>query len=120
MSLDTTTCRSIAPEDVRVGDFITQMQTVEELPSFFWDDASLQSSEQPVRYIRTSQQSGIPARVRSICLPFVFVELATGSFRTWDLRLCRIAQMSCSHARLVWKELKPVRSRRKKRLKNRH
>lgn len=110
MSQDATTCRLLAPEDVSVGDYVTQMESVCEIPSFYWAcDVALPSPEQPVRFVHTPQESGTPARVRSVCLPFVYVKLATGCSATWDLRQCRIARMASAHARVIWKELKPQR-----------
>jgi len=117
MQQDLTVCQTLAPEDVSAGDYITQMQVVYEYPSFFWScDVALRSPEQPVRYSCTPYGSGIPARVRSVCLPFVFVELADGDSGTWDLRSCRIARMPNVHAQAVWKKLKPIRKRKKRKM----
>lgn len=110
-----TTCRFLAPEDVSVGDYVTQMTSVCEMPSFLWAcDPALSRPEQPVRNTQTPRQSGVPACVRSICLPFLFIELATGQVETWDLRQCQVARMSTEHAQLVWNEMNPLSRRRRK------
>ena len=116
MSTAPTICQTLPPEDVGVDDYVTQMQIVHELPSFYWsDDVTLQDPGLPVRYACIPGGSGLPARVRSVCLPFVFVETATGDFLTWDVRLCRIARMSPQYAEQVWKRFKVQRTKKKRR-----
>jgi hypothetical protein len=108
-------CRTLSPEDVCVDDYVTQMQIVHELPSFYWsDDATIQDPGLPVRYACIPGGSGLPARVRSVCLPFIFVELATGEFNTWDVRLCRIARLSPLYAQQVWKRFKAQRTKKRR------
>jgi len=124
MPTQSTTCQTLPPEDIHPDDYVTQMQIVHELPSFYWsEDVGFQDPGMPVRYACIPRGSGLPARVRSVCLPFVFVELATGEFKTWDVRLCRVARMSPEYAQQVWKRckdrrLKKRRSKRRKKKKS--
>ena len=101
-----TTCRTLAPEDVCGDDDVTQVA------SYCWD-SELQKTEDPIRDSSTPCESGIPACVRSICLPYIFVKRPNGKIQTWDFRQCRIARMSVAHAEIVWKSPEPKRKRKK-------
>lgn len=49
----------------------------------------------------------VPLKVRAICLPFVFVKLPSGEFKTIDVRLVKLARVKRKYARMVWKAHKP-------------
>ena len=105
--------KTLAPEDIRPGDFVALLHEVAELPSFFWcGDAPLESSEQPIRMQFIPEDSGLPLRVKSICLPFVLVRQANGQRQTLDIRRSRLARLDAGYARAAWKA---HRSRRWKR-----
>lgn len=85
---------SVAPEDLRCGDYVAVLSVVHEYPSFFWcGDSGLLPREEPVR-LQLMQDDGTPLKIKAICLPFVFVKDAHGKHRTLDIRLCRLARLS--------------------------
>jgi hypothetical protein len=50
--------------------------------------------------------SGVPHRVKAICLPFIFVKHPGGSFRPLDVRVCQIARLNSTYAEIAWKSQK--------------
>jgi hypothetical protein len=103
---------SVAPEDLRCGDFVALLSVTHEYPSFFWcSDAGLSPREEPVRVQRTDAEDRTPLRIKAICLPFVFAKDAAGKHRTLDIRLCRLARLSSDYARKVWKTLRHKRTK---------
>jgi hypothetical protein len=98
---------SVAPEDLRCGDFVALLSVVHEFPSFFWSCGSgALACDRPVRVECTGTEDGAPLRIEAICLPFVFVKDAAGKYRTLDVRLCRLARLSADYGRKVWKALR--------------
>ena len=56
---DSKVAKLLAPEEVRVGDFVAVMQVMYELPSFYWcADAMLVPHDKPVRLQFLCQESG--------------------------------------------------------------
>lgn len=107
-----TLAKALAPEDVRVGDYVTLLSVTCELPSFYWlSDAALLPIDEPVRIPFVPRSGGSPLKVKSICLPFVLVKQSSGKERTLDLRTCRLARLVGDYATASWKAGK--RSRRK-------
>jgi hypothetical protein len=97
---------SVAPEDLRCGDFVAVLTVIQEWPSFFWClDSELSAREEPVRVVRTGTDDCAPLKIKAICLPFVFVKDVSGKYRTLDVRLCRLARLSPDYAQKVWKTL---------------
>lgn len=107
-----TLAKALAPEDIRPGDFVTPLNVVAEVPSFYWrtEGWSL-PAEEPVRIRFTSPSDGLPLKVKSLCLPFVLVKQASGERLTLDLRKCQLARLDRRYARLAWKAYKKLRSR---------
>lgn len=104
---DTQLGRSVAPEDLRRGDFVSILTEIAEYPSFLWDgDSQLLSANEPVRVPCRPDDGGIPLKVKAICLPFVFVKAATGDRRILDVRKCQLVRLSSDYVRSVWKALK--------------
>src|SRR5437867_1370328 len=98
---------SVAPEDLRCGDFMAVLSVIHEYPSFFWCcDSGMSPREEPVRVQRIDADDGKPLKIRAICLPFVFAMDVAGEHRTLDIRLCRLARLSSDYARKVWKTLR--------------
>ncbi len=116
MPQKTFACRQLAPEDVRLGDYITIMDfgpvCAEQVLSCPWaDDVPADGAEPSASAPPPGVLSGFPARVRAVCLPFVFVKHVDGTHGVWDLRVCRVARLPRRYARCVWRELKPARKR---------
>lgn len=111
-SQDSTLASTLAPEDVRVGDFVTLLQVTYEVPSYLWcADATLLEREVPVRLPWLPECGGMPLKVKAVCLPFVLVKLPTGEKQALDVRRCRLARLKDSYAAAAWKAYKNRKSR---------
>lgn len=103
---DALASRSLAPEDLKRGDFVTILHEVVELPSFFWHaDPQILRPDEPVRLLHHPADGGTPLKVRAVCLPFVFVKNPTGEQRVLDVRRHRLVRLSDKYARTVWKAM---------------
>jgi hypothetical protein len=98
--------RSLAAEDLRCGDFVGILHETIEVPSFHWScDAQLLPPDELVRLVYRPTEGGTPLKVKSICLPFVFVKHPSGHHQTLDVRRQQLVRLTDSYARLVWKTL---------------
>ena len=105
-----TLAKPLAPEDVRKGDFVTLLHETCELPSFLWSADSFRlPCDQLVRIQLIPETSGIPLRVCSVCLPFLFVKEPSGKYQTLDLRKYRLARLHEDYGKTAWKALKTNR-----------
>ncbi|MBX7166831.1 MAG: hypothetical protein K1X74_10910 [Pirellulales bacterium] len=100
---------SIAPEDLRRGDFVAVLSEIVELPSFLWNDTWPSGRDELVRLRCLPAEGRIPQKVKAVCLPFVFVKLPCGKFQTIDIRLTKLVRLEEEYARTVWKAMKPRR-----------
>ncbi len=111
---ESTLAKSLAPEDVRVGDYVTPLHEIREWPAFFWFcDSSFEQHEELLRVRLLPENSGAPLKVESVCLPFVLVKPAKGKPFTLDVRRSRLARLSKSYARIAWKAQKNKKRNRK-------
>ena len=102
-----TLAKPLAPEEVRVGDYISILHVTYELPSFLWcEDSFALPRDQPVRLQLLSDEGGLPLKVCSVCLPFVLVKDHAGKPRTLDVRKHRLARLHRNYAKAVWKARK--------------
>lgn len=102
-----TLAKTLAPEDIRPGDYVTPLFILAEVPTYFWRmDAWDQPPEEPVRMRFMPSTQGSPLKVCSVCLPFVLVKSPNGDHSSLDLRSCQLARLNKSHARRVWKAFK--------------
>jgi hypothetical protein len=97
----------VAPEDLRVGDFVAVLSEIVELPSFLWCETLSADRSELVRMRRLPTDDRAPMKVKAICLPYIFVKLPKGQFRTIDVRLTSLARLEEKYAKTVWKTLKP-------------
>ncbi len=97
----------VAPEDLRRGDFVAVLSEVVELPSFLWCETLATDRSELVRLRRLPTDDRAPLKVKAICLPFIFVKLPKGQFRTIDVRLTSLVRLEKNYAKTVWKTLKP-------------
>ena len=117
----TSLAKSLAPEDVRVGDFVAPLHETFDCPSFLWcGDSALEDRAEtvPIRFVPL--QSSAPLKVKAVCLPYVLVKHpARGSF-TLDIRTYQLARLDRNYARQAWEALKPhgQKTKRKRRKKN--
>lgn len=115
-SLSTTVAARIAAEDLAVGNFITVLSEVIELPSFLWNcsDVSL-TPDEPVRTRILPRQPGVLLKVEAVCLPFVYARYASGYVCAFDIRQQQLVRLDPTSAEHIWKLLrKPFRKRRRK------
>ena len=116
MARSSTLAKPLAPEDVRLGDFVAILHVICELPSFLWGaDTVTTPMDVPIRIPFVPPSGGVALKVTSVCLPFVLVKSARGTCRTLDLRQCRIARLDRTFAAATWKAYKPIRASRRKR-----
>ncbi|MCC6492190.1 MAG: hypothetical protein IT424_04130 [Pirellulales bacterium] len=94
--------RSLAPEEIRRGDFVALLYEVSEWPSWFWCDDGLHGREEPVRILHLPHEEPQPLRVCESCLPLVLVKAPSGEMRTLDVRKCRLARLGRRYGRRAW------------------
>lgn len=99
---------SIAPEDLRPGDFVAVLNQLMEVPSFYWTESFFRERDEVVRFRIVPTGERTPLKVKAICLPFVFVKMPCGGFQTLDIRVTQLARLDEQYARTVWKVLKPA------------
>ena len=98
-----TIAATVAPEDLRRGDFIAVLSEIVELPSFLWTESLLGGRSELVRLRRLPTEDRVPLKIKAICLPFVFVKLPSGGFQTIDVRLASLVRLENGYAKTVWK-----------------
>jgi len=102
-----------APEDLHVGDYVTVLRAVYDLPSFLWCSETIgQPAEQPIRYQCIPDDSGTPLKVRAVCLPFVHVRHPCGRHETLDVRRHTLGGLNKQYAQEVVRTLQRKRKRR--------
>lgn len=105
---DGTLAKPLAPEDVRAGDYVAVLHVIHEWPAFFWTcDTTLGQQEELLRVKMLPEKSGVPLKVKAICLPFVLVKHPKGKQLTLDVRRYRLARLGPVFARAAWKSLRP-------------
>ena len=105
------TSSSIAPEDIRRGDYIAILRQVcEYVPMFA--EGKPEDGDLPRRILMLPKQGGLPLRVVEVCLPFVLVEQVDGTHATLDARRSRFARLTEEYARLAIKRIRGDRKTR--------
>jgi hypothetical protein len=95
--------KPLAPEEIRVGDFVTPLHVFYDFPSFFWSDCAIGRRDETVRICYIPDSGGVPLKVKSICLPFVLAKHASGQQQTLDIRKVRLARLDPIYAKAAWK-----------------
>lgn len=109
--------KPLAPEEIRVGDFVSALHVYYDFPSFMWcSDSAIQRREETVRIGYLPETGGVPLKVRSICLPFVLVKRPTGDDQTIDVRKVRLARLERGYAKAAWKKLRKKKAETTRRL----
>ena len=86
--------KTLAPEEIRRGDFVTPLYVVSEWPSWYWDDDdALHPRDELVRIRSTPCDEAAPLEVIGVCLPFVLVETPQRDGKTLDVRRVRLARL---------------------------
>lgn len=109
----TSLAKSLAPEEIRRGDYVTALHVVSEWPSWYWDDDdALHPRDELVRIRSVPCDEAEPLEVVSVCLPFVLVKTPQREGKVLDVRRMRLARLDRSFAKRARRELQ----RREKRL----
>lgn len=107
------TARSLAPEDVRPGQYVIITQVVYEfLPYAYLFEIN---RSQPIELLRIAYTSPDckPMRVVDVCLPVVVVKMPTGEHNTLDTRQVRLARVPLRFGRDTFIRLRRKRKRKK-------
>ena len=105
----TSIAASVAPEDLKCGDFVAVQNEVIEFPSFFWCETVPSQRDEMVRLRFLPAGSGTPLKVKTICLPFVFVKSPFGQCETLDIRRVQLVRLKKHYAKMVWKKIRKRR-----------
>ena len=106
--------KTLAPEEIRAGDYVAQLYQVVECPTWFWDDEFGTAKDELVRIQYTPEDGGVPLKVKSICLPFVLVKDPRGQRFTLDVRRVKLARLDRQFAKTAWDMLRGPKPKRKK------
>ena len=101
-----TMASTVAPEDLRRGEFVAVLNRIYEAPSFLWPCTESLAPDEPVRIRWRTREGGLPLKVSAICLPFVFLKTPKGRYRSIDVRQVDLVRLNGEYARFVWKQLR--------------
>ena len=112
---ESTLAKTLAPEDIRVGDHVLVLRQTFELCSFYWScDPSLLPPETPVRVELMPRHIRTPAKVKAVCLPLVLVRFKGGEHEQWDVRQMALGKVDEAYAKMVNRSL-AVKNRKRRR-----
>jgi hypothetical protein len=100
-----TVAATVAPEDLRCGDYVAILHEVVQLPSFFWRDALALEPHEMVKMRCIPEGNGTPLKVEGLCLPFVFVKSPLRQWKTIDVRQVQLVRLRNKYAKKVWATL---------------
>jgi hypothetical protein len=99
--------KTLAPEEIRAGDFVAILRVTTQWPSFFWCGGEApQPVESAIRIPWILNDGGVPLRVVSVCLPFVLAKPPTGPSIILDVRVCQFGKLGVPFAIAARKALK--------------
>ncbi len=115
-----TLAKSLAPEDIHAGDYVTVLHVVHELFALAWcDDLALTERDEIIRLKLVPEKSGEPLLVKSVCLPFVLVKNLAGKKRPLDIRRSLLARLDPVYAEAAFSKKKSKRRKQKSKKKKR-
>ncbi len=87
--------KTLAPEELRVGDYVAVLRITYEVPSFVWccHDSFADRSDL-VRLHMLPDDEAVPLEVEAVCLPFVLAKPPKGPPRTLDIRRVQLARLA--------------------------
>ena len=115
----TSLAASVAPEDLKCGDFVAVLNEILECPSFFWCDPVPSAPDQLVRLRTWASDGGVPLKIKAICLPFVFLKSPDGFSQTVDVRRVELVRLDKRYAKTVRKANRKQRSKIKRKFRGR-
>ena len=101
-----------------MGDYVSPLHETCDFASFFWcSDASLtdRSETVPIKFV--AYNSGVPLKVKAVCLPFVLVKHPVRGTYTLDVRRHQLARLDHDYASMAWDAMKSREKRNEKRRK---
>lgn len=110
MDTEITLSKSVAPEDIRPGQYITLLREVHEFVNLWAASDPLIKRDLLLRAEFIAEDAGLPLRVVSVCLPFVLAEAPNQKHRTLDTRRYAIARLDENYARKAMKRLSRIRT----------
>ena len=111
----TTLAKTLAPEDVRCGDYVTILTKSAEFPSFFWDcRPQLNNDSEVINISFRPEEAGEPQRVVEICLPFVLTKTHKDKVNIIDIRASSLVKLSDTYAKKYYKLSKPKKNKQAK------
>jgi len=103
----TTVAARITGEDIQPGDYVTVLNEIVELPSFLWCcSGPALPMDEPVRTRYIPREAGLPCKVVTVCLPFVYVKRPQGKLATFDTRQHQLVRLDPVRGHKVWKKMK--------------
>ena len=108
--------KTLAPEDVQVGEYVAVTSETVEFPAHLLD-CGFQSQSEPVRMrFLPYRNVGDPLKVLAVCLPFVVVKKVEQKSATkLDLRQCALARLGKDYVKAVRKSKRTKVKTKKKR-----
>ena len=105
--VQTAVAARIAGEDIKPGDFVTILNEIIELPSFLWSCSGFSlPMDEPVCTRFMPRDAGLPLKVVTVCLPFVYAKRPRGGLATFDTRRQQLVRLDSKSGRVVWKRLR--------------
>jgi hypothetical protein len=95
---------SVAPEDLKCGDFVGVLSQVVEFPSFFWCESFASERDEVVRVRYLPAQGGVPRKIKAVCLPFIYAQTPCGQGQILDVRQVQLVRLRRRYAKTVWKD----------------
>ncbi|MEM7755444.1 MAG: hypothetical protein AAF297_07385 [Planctomycetota bacterium] len=104
--------QTVAPEDLRKGQFVAVLRTVHECFPYYCDESlPVEDRTRPVRFSHMPEGTPAVYRVEAVCVPFVLVErCGSGKPRTLDVRRVQLASVDPRFGELFAKRFKPEKS----------
>lgn len=106
LTVRTTIARPLAPEDLRVDQYVCVLQVLHEFVPLWCIFEQGWTTPEPVRLSMLPPDGGTPLRIVEVCVPFVLVEQIDGTHQTLDLRRHRLAALSERFGRRAFKRLR--------------
>lgn len=98
MAVRTLTTRQIAPDDIKIGDYVAITHEYVQYIDSYASEASGQLTLQRVSEIYESDDVGTPLLVMRVCLPFVLVGKPDKKYATIDIRRFKIVKLDDQYA----------------------